>query len=120
MALCTGSFSWGLHCGTQCDMECFPLVTYCSALFAAGAVAEMTGRRGRVVADARGRGVYELRAKPDSTEMDSLNVSETGIWAFCGADTLHIAAMTLQGLGDAVAVCAMHVFYVCMSSRQYL
>ena len=44
----------------------------------AGAVAEMTGRRGRVVADARGRGVYELRAKPDSTEMDSLNVSETG------------------------------------------
>ena len=44
----------------------------------AGGVAEMTGRRGRVVADARGRGVYELRAKPDSTEMDSLNVSETG------------------------------------------
>ncbi|DBA97285.1 hypothetical protein WJX77_012218 [Trebouxia sp. C0004] len=42
-----------------------------------GAVAEMTGRRGRVVADARGRGIYELRAKPDSTEMDSLNVSET-------------------------------------------
>ena len=45
----------------------------------AGAVAEMTGRRGRVVADAKGRGVYELRAKPDSTEMDSLNVSETGM-----------------------------------------
>ena len=45
----------------------------------ADGVAEMTGRRGRVVADAKGRGVYELRAKPDSTEMDSLNVSETGI-----------------------------------------
>ena len=40
-----------------------------------------------MVADARGRGVYELRAKPDSTEMDSLNVSETGIRALCGADT---------------------------------
>ena len=38
----------------------------------------MTGRRGRVGADSRGRGFYELRAKPDSTEMDSLNVSETG------------------------------------------
>lgn len=44
----------------------------------AGAVAEMTGRRGRVVGDTKGRGVFELRAKPDSTEMDSLNVSETG------------------------------------------
>jgi len=29
-------------------------------------------------AHARGVGVYELRAKPDSTEIDSLNVSETG------------------------------------------
>lgn len=56
-------------------------------LCGAGAVAEMTGRRGRVVADARGRGVYELRAKPDSTEMDSLNVSETGIRALCDANT---------------------------------
>ncbi len=49
-----------------------------TCILGAGAVAEMTGRRGRVNADARGRGVYELRAKPDSTEMDSLNVSETG------------------------------------------
>lgn len=49
-----------------------------ASLHAVGAVAEMTGRRGRVVGDARGRGVYQLRAKPDSTEMDSLNVSETG------------------------------------------
>lgn len=31
-----------------------------------------------MVGDAKGRGVFELRAKPDSTEMDSLNVSETG------------------------------------------
>lgn len=54
---------------------------------AVGAVAEMTGRRGRVVADGRGRGVYQLRAKPDSTEMDSLNVSETGVCAFCGVCT---------------------------------
>lgn len=46
----------------------------------AGAVAEMTGRRGRVVGDGKGRGVFELRAKPDSTEMDSLNVSETGMY----------------------------------------
>ncbi len=38
-----------------------------------GAVAEMTGRKGRVVKDGRGRMVYELRAKPDSNEMDSLN-----------------------------------------------
>ncbi len=51
---------------------------YAQAVCGTGAVAEMTGRRGRVVADARGRGIYELRAKPDSTEMDSLNVSETG------------------------------------------
>ncbi len=41
-------------------------------------VAEMTGRKGRVVADKRGRGVYTLRANPDSHEMDSLNVHETG------------------------------------------
>ena len=44
----------------------------------AGGVAEMTGRRGRIVGDAKGRGTFELRAKPESTEMDSLNVSETG------------------------------------------
>ncbi|KAK9814268.1 hypothetical protein WJX72_003136 [[Myrmecia] bisecta] len=42
------------------------------------AVAEMTGRKGRIVRDSRGHGVYQLRAKPDSTEMDSLNVMETG------------------------------------------
>lgn len=43
-----------------------------------GAVAEMTGRKGRVVRDVakRGRPVYELRAKPDSSEMDSLNIRE--------------------------------------------
>ena len=38
----------------------------------------MTGRKGRVVRDGRGHGVYELRAKPDSAEMDSLNVREAG------------------------------------------
>lgn len=42
------------------------------------AVAEMTGRKGRVVRDSKGHGVYELRAKPDSSEMDSLNVKEAG------------------------------------------
>ena len=41
-------------------------------------MAEMTGRKGRVVADQKGRGVYTLRANPDSHEMDSLNVHETG------------------------------------------
>jgi hypothetical protein len=43
------------------------------------AVAEMTGRKGRVVRDSRGHGMYELRAKPDSSEMDSLNVKEAGV-----------------------------------------
>ena len=38
----------------------------------------MTGRKGRVVRDARGQGVFQLRAKPDSAEMDSLNVREAG------------------------------------------
>lgn len=51
-----------------------------------GAVAEMTGRKGRVVRAAAGgggggagggpsraRAVYELRAKPDTSDMDSLN-----------------------------------------------
>lgn len=41
-------------------------------------VAEMTGRRGRVVRDSRGHGTFHLRAKPDSSEMDSLNVKEAG------------------------------------------
>ncbi|GIL61313.1 hypothetical protein Vafri_15702 [Volvox africanus] len=49
-----------------------------------GKVAEMTGRKGRVVRVAssgsqpgsRPRLVYELRAKPDSCEMDSLNIAE--------------------------------------------
>lgn len=40
------------------------------------AVAEMTGRKSRVVRDGRGRLVYELRAKPESNEMDSLNIKE--------------------------------------------
>ncbi|EIE19331.1 hypothetical protein COCSUDRAFT_19644, partial [Coccomyxa subellipsoidea C-169] len=39
-------------------------------------VAEMTGRRGRVERDSRGHGTFQLRAKPDSSEMDSLNVKE--------------------------------------------
>ena len=47
------------------------------------AVAEMTGRKGRVVRDSKGHGVYELRAKPDSSEMDSLNVKEAGGRALC-------------------------------------
>ena len=42
-------------------------------------VAEMTGRKARVVRNAQGRGVYRMRAKPDSQEMDSLNVKETGM-----------------------------------------
>ena len=42
------------------------------------AVAEMTGRKGRITRDLKGHGVYQLRAKPDSSEMDSLNVKEAG------------------------------------------
>lgn len=38
-------------------------------------VAEMTGRKARIVRQG-GRFVYELRAKADSTDMDSLNVTE--------------------------------------------
>lgn len=41
-------------------------------------MAEMTGRKGRIVRNSQGRGEYVLRAKPDSQEMDSLNVKETG------------------------------------------
>jgi hypothetical protein len=41
-------------------------------------MADMTGRKGRVVVQGlpggRQQVVYELRAKPDSAEMDSLNV----------------------------------------------
>ena len=47
-----------------------------------GAVAEMTGRKGRVIRDSKGHGVYELRAKPDSSEMDSLNVKEAGVLGY--------------------------------------
>ncbi|KAI3433451.1 hypothetical protein D9Q98_003264 [Chlorella vulgaris] len=42
----------------------------------AGNVAEMTGRKARVVRNGRGRLAYTLRAKPDSSEMDSLNIKE--------------------------------------------
>jgi len=47
-------------------------------------VAEMTGRKSRIIRESRKHGttsrsirfVYELRAKPDSSEMDSLNIRE--------------------------------------------
>ena len=39
-------------------------------------VAEMTGRKGRMVRNERGRWGYQPRAKPESGEMDNLNVSE--------------------------------------------
>lgn len=35
-----------------------------------------TGRKARVVRDARGMLTYSLRAKPDSAELDSLNIRE--------------------------------------------
>lgn len=41
------------------------------------------GRRARVVADTRGRVKFRLRAKPDSADMDSLNVRETGASCAC-------------------------------------
>lgn len=40
------------------------------------AVAEMTGRKARIVRDARNKVIYELRASPDSSEMESLNIKE--------------------------------------------
>jgi hypothetical protein len=40
------------------------------------AVAEMTGRKARIVRNNNNRPVYEARAKPDSSEMDSLNIKE--------------------------------------------
>ena len=43
-------------------------------------------RRARVVADARGRVNFRLRAKPDSADMDSLNVRETGASCSCVLD----------------------------------
>lgn len=55
--------------------------TLCNAVDKLGgpkAVAEMTGRRARIVSDGRGRGVFTLRALSDSPEMDSLNVAERG------------------------------------------
>ena len=60
--------------------------------FLAQAVAEMTGRKGRVVRDGRGRAVYELRARSASAEVDSLNVREAGAGAgprrcFCPRST---------------------------------
>ena len=67
----------GFFCIFIASVDCLVRIDCECAL--AGAVAEMTGRRGRVIGDAKGRGIFELRAKPDSTEMDSLNVSETGI-----------------------------------------
>ena len=71
--------------GYSCSGEEYLTQWCCGPLFIcraepdlAQAVAEMTGRKGRVVRDGRGHGVYELRAKPDSAEMDSLNVREAG------------------------------------------
>ncbi|GAX84898.1 hypothetical protein CEUSTIGMA_g12319.t1 [Chlamydomonas eustigma] len=39
-------------------------------------VAEMTGRKGRVIRGSRGKLTYELRARPETADMDSLNVRE--------------------------------------------
>ena len=64
---------WGTSF-TGARLACAPLC------FVLAQVAEMTGRKGRVVRDARGRPVYELRAAPESSEMDSLNGALRG-WA---------------------------------------
>ena len=70
----------------------------------ASAVAEMTGRKARVVRDARQgqRLVYTLRAKPDSSEMDSLNIKEKGgcgvYVGFFGGGALCCCCMSMGGL----------------------
>jgi hypothetical protein len=63
---------------TQQQLDALPLPPsfldqLIDALGGPGQVAEMTGRKGRVLRDANGRARYELRAKPDSNDMDSLN-----------------------------------------------
>lgn len=83
-------------------------------------VAEMTGRKGRVVREARrgggaggaaGRVAYELRAKPDSSEMDSLN----GAVACCctGFVLLPLACCFSSaadvGAGASVELCLGHL-----------
>lgn len=45
-------------------------------------VAEMTGRKARVVRDERGRGVYQLRAKVGGAGVDRAGVGQrTAVWA---------------------------------------
>ena len=63
---------------SQLDLPANFLDELVDSLGGAAAVAEMTGRKGRIVRNKAGHGVFELRAKPDSAEMDSLNVKETG------------------------------------------
>jgi hypothetical protein len=61
---------------TTCVPALRPGMQLIDELGGAGNVAEMTGRKARVVRNGRGRLAYTLRAKPDSSEMDSLNIKE--------------------------------------------
>ncbi len=86
-----------------------------------GAVAEMTGRKGRVVRAAgggggggggagagRARAVYELRAKPDTSDMDSLN-SEWGLGTKGGADAFWAWPGFVRGGGLPGCVCCLSI-----------
>ena len=76
----------------------------------------MTGRKGRVVRDGDGRGVYEARAKEASAEMDSLNVREAGALAECAMPSGQ-GAHLLSPVPAALS-CASHISAVSSRSEQ--
>lgn len=59
-------------------------------------VAEMTGRKGRMVRSSNGKHfVFELRAKPESSEMELLNVVERNVRS---SASLYVSALPLEKL----------------------
>lgn len=73
----------------------------------------MTGRKGRIVRDARGHFLHELRAKGEGVELDSLNVREKDAFmrgeklvavisdAASTGISLHASLVRLLGKGQA-------------------
>ena len=58
------------------DLPDNPVDALIDALGGPDLVAEMTGRKARIVRGRDGRTVYQVRAQPDSSHMDSLNIAE--------------------------------------------